>query len=52
MKKDNRVLGRQGARDLTPSEIDDVTGGFHALTKCTFTFNFITQMPDGDVGDC
>ena len=50
MKKDNRVLGRQGARDLTPGEIDHVAGGIHTLTKCTF--NPITQKTDGDVGEC
>jgi hypothetical protein len=52
VKKDNRVLGRQGARDLTPGETDHVKGGMHTLTKCTFTFNPITGQPDGDVGDC
>lgn len=50
MKKNNRVLSRQGARDLTPGEVDHVTGGIHTLTKCSF--DPITQKTDGDVGEC
>lgn len=33
---DNRVLGRLGAKELTPSEADHVTGGITTLlTVCT-----------------
>ena len=28
MNNDNRVLARQGAKELTPSEADHVVGGF------------------------
>ena len=46
----NRVLGRQGARDLTPAETNHVTGAFHTATVCTFGPKGI----DGDVslGEC
>lgn len=46
----NRVLGRQGARELTPVEIDHVTGAVHTDTVCTFGGQGI----DGDVflGEC
>jgi len=50
MTKNNRVLGRRGARELTPQEVDHVTGGIHTLTVCTF--DEITKKPDGDVGEC
>lgn len=50
MKKDNRVLGRVGARELTPRETDHVTGGIHTLTACSFDPE--TRQPDGDVGEC
>jgi hypothetical protein len=35
MNNDNRVLGRQGAKELSPSESDHVVGGFSTLTVCT-----------------
>ena len=34
-QKDNRVLGRLGARLLSESELDQATGGF-AVPTCTF----------------
>lgn len=47
----NRVLGRQGARELTRKEIDSVAGGAaHTLTVCSW--NPKTHSPDGDVGEC
>jgi hypothetical protein len=49
MNIDNRVLGRRGARELTPLETDHVTGGIRTLTVCTFLEGF---GPDGDVGEC
>jgi hypothetical protein len=47
-----RVLGRVGARELTPQEIDHVTGGVHTETVCSF--NWQTHTADGDVllGEC
>lgn len=46
----NRVLGRQGARELTPVEADHVTGGVHTETLCSGGPKGI----DGDVflGEC
>jgi hypothetical protein len=36
MNNDKRVLGRQGAKELTPSESDHVIGGISTrLTVCT-----------------
>ena len=36
MNNDKRVLGRQGAKELTPSEADHVNGGIITrLTVCT-----------------
>lgn len=47
----NRVLGRQGARELTREEIDSVAGGAaHTLTVCSW--NPKTKSADGDVGEC
>jgi hypothetical protein len=31
MNNDQRVLGRQGARELTPDEANNVSGGFTTL---------------------
>jgi hypothetical protein len=39
----NRVLIRQGARELTPTETDLVNGGFRTLSLCTNA-----PSPDGD----
>lgn len=49
---DERVLGRVGARELTPQELDHVAGGFHTETVCSF--NWQTHTADGDVslGEC
>ena len=46
----NRVLGRQGARDLTPVETNHVTGALGTETICTFG----EKGADGDVflGEC
>ncbi len=48
--EDNRVLNRIGARDLTPEEAEDVSGGITTKTKCTF--EPITKTHDGDPGEC
>ena len=49
VNQDNRVLGRKGARELTPREIEHVTGAVHTETKCS-----LAPRPDGDVflGEC
>jgi hypothetical protein len=36
MQKDNRVIHRIGAREVTLEELTNVTGGIHTLTICTF----------------
>ena len=50
MKDDNRVLGRKGARELTPREIEQVRGAIKTTTVCTLP---ITAC-DGDacIGEC
>jgi hypothetical protein len=50
--QDDRVLGRIGARELTPREVDHVTGGVRTETVCTF--NWQTMKGDGDahLGEC
>jgi hypothetical protein len=50
MKLDNRVLIRQGARELTPEEIEFVRGAIHTLTVCTLP----VKPCDGDacIGEC
>jgi len=50
MNADKRVLGRRGARELTPREIDHVAGGIQTLTVCSF--NPKTHQVDGDVHEC
>lgn len=35
MDQDNRVLCRNGARELTEQEADRISGGLHTLTLCT-----------------
>jgi hypothetical protein len=51
MKQENRVLGRIGARELTPREIEHVTGAVRTETVCTFSAKY---GKDGDVffGEC
>jgi hypothetical protein len=46
MNQDNRALGRQGARELTPQEAELVKGAFSVFTICT-----IAPPPFGDA-DC
>jgi hypothetical protein len=43
MSDQNRVLSRQGARQLTPAETDVIKGGFITLSVCT-----ANPSPDGD----
>jgi hypothetical protein len=35
MNGNNRVLSRQNARELTPAEVDHVTGNINTLTICS-----------------
>lgn len=45
----NRVLGRAGARELTPQETAVVTGGQVHTNNCTIGSN---GQPDGDAHPC
>lgn len=51
MNDQNRVLIRQGARNLTPEEVERVTGGLRTLTLCSIGAG---GQRDGDVslGEC
>ena len=53
MNKENRVLSRIGARELTEQEIDDVTGGLQVrrtLSPCFVDKN--KQLFAGDTSEC
>jgi hypothetical protein len=50
--KNNRVLGRVGARELTPREVEHVTGAVHTETVCTIDLKSATTALDGDRGEC
>jgi len=45
-----RVLNREGARELTPQEVVNISGGARTTTVCTF--DPTTKTVDGDVGEC
>jgi hypothetical protein len=49
-KEVSRVLNRAGARELTPKELEYVSGGVHTNTACTLDVK--TKQADGDVGEC
>lgn len=48
MNQENRVFSRVGARELTPEESQNVTGGIRTTTVCTFYDGKL----DGDPGEC
>lgn len=43
MNNQDRVVARRGARDLTPAEIELISGGFITFSLCT-----AAPSPDGD----
>ena len=47
-KQDSRVLCRQLARDLTPQELEAITGGFFTNPHNDLTTTFCTLASDGD----
>jgi hypothetical protein len=49
----NRILSRRHARELTPAEVENVTGGFQVSTKTVCTLASDGSL-DGDVdlGEC
>ena len=54
MKKDDRVLARSGARDLSTQEVDRVTGGFHTRTLTPCIADNRGNLVNGDtaIGEC
>lgn len=54
MKKENRVLGRSGARELTKDEVQEVTGGFriHTTTLCIIDNRGNMLAGDQNIGEC
>jgi hypothetical protein len=50
--QDNRVLGRMGARTLTPAEEAIVTGGSRRGTETLCSLPTATRPADGDPGEC
>lgn len=48
----DRVLGRLGARQLTPDEVRTVCGASGTGTETLCSFNPITKMVDGDIHEC
>ena len=51
MNEQERVLIRRGARDLTPEEVNRISGGLRTLTACTIGS---AGQKDGDasIGEC
>jgi hypothetical protein len=51
MNEQDRVLIRRGARDLTPEEVNLISGGLRTLTACTIG---AAAQKDGDasIGEC
>jgi hypothetical protein len=50
--KSKRVLNREGARELTPQEVENISRGGGAHTETVCSFDPVTKTPDGDVGEC
>lgn len=50
-QKDNRVLSRIWARELTEEENNEVQGAIHTTTKCSGPTP-TNPSPDGDRGEC
>ena len=49
MKEQDRVLIRRGARELTPEEVERISGGLRTLTLCSIGS---AGQRDGDIGEC
>ena len=48
-KNDNRVLGRRGARQLTPDELAQITGAGGPFTRASLTGTNTINNPDRDM---
>jgi hypothetical protein len=42
-KENNRVLSRQNARELTPAEVEHVSGNINTLTICSWNPTLVTK---------
>jgi hypothetical protein len=49
MNEQDRVLIRRGARELTPEEVERISGGLRTLTLCSIGSS---GQRDGDIGEC
>ena len=47
-RNDTRVLGRRGSRELTPKEVEQVTGALGGLHTNSCSVNLTTGQLDGD----
>lgn len=55
MNQDNRVLTRRGARELSPQEVEAVTGAFkirHTLSPCFVDSKQQLLNGDQQIGEC
>jgi hypothetical protein len=52
MNQDNRVLGRQGARELSEQEIEAVSGSFQRRTLTPCAIDNKQQLFAGDTSEC
>lgn len=52
IQENNRVLGRSGARQLTPEEVRVICGASGIRTETLCSFNPITKKIDGDLHEC
>lgn len=50
--ENNRVIGRRGARELSPQEVESVSGALHISAVCTVTVNPFTGALDSDTHPC
>lgn len=48
----DRVLGRRGARQLSPEEVRFVCGTLGIRTATLCSFNPATKATDGDINEC
>ena len=52
MDHDNRVLCRNGARELTEQETNRINGGLRTLTPCTIGHGPHHRDGDASIGEC
>jgi hypothetical protein len=52
MNEQDRVLIRRGARDLTPEEVNLISGGLRTLTACTIGATSTQKDGDASIGEC